>query len=46
MCFSPLHHCKRNQVERFFSRIRQCRHIVTRYEKLAILHLHSIFFPL
>jgi transposase len=26
---------ERNQIERFFSRIKQCRRIATRYDKLA-----------
>jgi transposase len=32
---SPPLQKKRNQVERFFNRIKQCRRIATRYEKLA-----------
>ena len=35
ICFSPYLYKKRNQVERFFNRIKQCRRIATRYEKLA-----------
>nr|WP_084560368.1 MULTISPECIES: transposase [Bradyrhizobium] len=34
----PLHHsatAKRNQVERFFNRIKQCRRVATRYDRLA-----------
>lgn len=29
----------RNQVERFFNRIKQCRRIATRYDKLAANYL-------
>jgi len=29
----------RNQVERFFNRIKHCRRIATRYEKLAVNYL-------
>jgi transposase len=32
----------RNRVERFFSRIKQCRRVVTRYDKLAANYLAFI----
>ncbi len=35
ICFSPHLYRDRNHVERFFNRIKQCRRIATRYEKLA-----------
>ena len=35
ICFSPRLFRARNLVERFFNRIKQCRRIVTRYDKLA-----------
>ena len=35
ICFSPHLYRDRNRVERFFNRIKQCRRIATRYEKLA-----------
>jgi transposase len=35
ICFSPHLYRARNRVERFFNRIRQCRRIATRYDKLA-----------
>jgi transposase len=34
ICFSRLHRA-RNLVERFFTRIRHCRRVATRYDKLA-----------
>lgn len=42
ICFSPLLYRKRNHVERFFNRIKQCRRIATRYEKLAANFLAMI----
>ena len=42
ICFSPLLYRKRNHVERFFNRIKQCRRIATRYEKLATNFLAMI----
>lgn len=33
--FSPLLHRARNRIERFFNRIKQCRRIAARYDKLA-----------
>ncbi len=35
ICFSPYLYRARNLVERFFSKIKQCRRIATRYDKLA-----------
>ena len=35
ICFSPLLYRARNRIERFFNRIKQCRRIATRYDKLA-----------
>jgi transposase len=36
ICFSPfLYYRARNRVERFFNRIKHCRRIATRYDKLA-----------
>jgi transposase len=39
ICFSPCLYRDRNQVERFFNRIKHCRRIATRYEKLAANYL-------
>ena len=35
ICFSPYLYRHRNQVERFFNRIKHCRRIATRYDKRA-----------
>ena len=35
ICFSPHLYRARNLVERFFNKIKQCRRIATRYDKLA-----------
>ncbi len=35
ICFSPCLYRDRNHVERFFNRIKHCRRIATRYDKLA-----------
>jgi transposase len=35
ICFSPYLYRARNQVERFFNRIKQCRRVATRYDRLA-----------
>jgi transposase len=35
ICFSPYLYRGRNRVERFFNRIKHCRRIATRYDKLA-----------
>ena len=39
ICFSPYLYRSRNLVERFFNRIKQCRRIATRYDKLAANYL-------
>ncbi|MGB2931947.1 MAG: IS5 family transposase [Methyloceanibacter sp.] len=35
ICFSPYLYRDRNLVERFFNKIKQCRRVATRYDKLA-----------
>jgi transposase len=35
ICFSPYLYRVRNLVERFFNKIKQCRQVATRYDKLA-----------
>ena len=37
--FSPNLYRDRNRIERFFSRIKQCRRVATRYDKLASNYL-------
>lgn len=39
ICFSPHLYRARNHVERFFNRIKHCRRIATRYDKLAANYL-------
>ncbi|WP_316227548.1 MULTISPECIES: IS5 family transposase [unclassified Bradyrhizobium] len=39
ICFSPYLYRARNQVERFFNRIQQCRRVATRYDRLAANYL-------
>src|ERR1700739_1762217 len=39
ICFSPHLYPARNQVERFFNKIKQCRRVATRYDKLAANYL-------
>src|SRR3954464_7252100 len=39
MCFSPYLYRARNLVERFFNKIKHCRRIATRYDKLAANYL-------
>ena len=39
ICFSPYLYQDRNLVERFFNKIKQCRRIATRYDKLAANYL-------
>jgi len=39
ICFSPHLYRARNRIERFFNRIKHCRRIATRYDKLAANHL-------
>ena len=41
-CFSPHLYRARNLVERFFNKIKQCRRIATRYDKLAANYLAFI----
>ncbi|QOZ73151.1 IS5 family transposase [Bradyrhizobium arachidis] len=42
ICFSPYLYRARNQVERFFNRIKQCRRVATRYDRLAANYLAFI----
>src|SRR5712671_4777324 len=42
ICFSPYLYKTRNLVERFFNKIKQCRRIATRYDKLAANYLAFI----
>jgi len=35
ICFSPYLYRVRNQVERFFNKIKHCRRAATRYDRLA-----------
>jgi transposase len=39
ICFSPYLYRTRNLVERFFNKIKQCRRVATRYDKLAANYL-------
>jgi transposase len=39
ICFSPHLYRDRNRVERFFNRIKHCRRIATRYDKLSANYL-------
>ncbi|MGY4154291.1 transposase [Bradyrhizobium sp. USDA 4461] len=39
ICFRPYLYRARNQVERFFNRIKQCRRVATRYDRLAANYL-------
>jgi transposase len=39
ICFSPYLYRARNQVERFFNKIKQCRRVATRYDRLAANYL-------
>ncbi|MBA7466478.1 hypothetical protein ES707_01662 [subsurface metagenome] len=41
ICFNPYLYRARNRIERFFNRIRQCRRVATRYDKLAANYLAS-----
>jgi len=38
-CFSPYLYRARNRIERFFNKIKQCRRVATRYDKLAANYL-------
>jgi transposase len=42
ICFSPYLYRSRNLVERFFNKIKQCRRIATRYDRLAANYLAFI----
>ena len=42
ICFSPYLYRSRNLVERFFNRIKQCRRVAIRYDKLAANYLAFI----
>ena len=42
ICFSPYLYRARNLIERFFSKIKQCRRVATRYDKLAANYLAFI----
>jgi transposase len=39
ICFSPYLYRARNLVERFFNKIKHCRRVDTRYDKLAVNYL-------
>ena len=39
ICFSPYLYRARNLIERFFNKIKQCRCVATRYDKLAANYL-------
>ena len=41
ICFSPYLYRARNLVERLFNKIKQCRRVATRYDKLAATSLSS-----
>lgn len=40
--FSPTLYRERNRIERFFNRLKHCRRIATRYEKLAANYMAMI----
>ena len=42
LCFSPYLYRARNLVERFFNKIKQCRRVAIRYDKLAANYLAFI----
>jgi transposase len=42
LCCSPYLYRARNLVERFFNKIKQCRRVATRYDKLAANYLAFI----
>jgi transposase len=42
ICFSPYLYRARNLVERFFSKMKQCRRVATRYDKRAANYLAFI----
>lgn len=39
ICFSPYLYRERNLIERFFNKIKHCRRIATRYDRLAANYL-------
>ena len=39
ICFSPYLYRARNLIERFFNKIKHCRRVATRYDKLAANYL-------
>jgi transposase len=39
VCFSPHLYRARNLIERFFNKIKQCRRVATRYDKLASIRI-------
>ena len=45
ICFSPHLYRARNHIERFFNRIKQCRRVATRYDKLHPTILRSCSWP-
>ena len=42
ICVSPYLYRARNLIERFFNKIKQCRRVATRYDKLAANYLAFI----
>ena len=42
ICFSPYLYRARNLIERFFNKIKQCRRVATRYDKLGANYLAFI----
>lgn len=42
ICFSPYLYRTRNLIERFFNKIKRCRRVATRYDKLAANYLAFI----
>jgi len=45
LCFSPYLYRARNLVERFFNKIKHCRRVATRYDRLAANYLRSFNSP-
>jgi hypothetical protein len=45
ICFRPYLYRARNQVERFFNRLKQCRRVATRYDRLAANYLAFVQLP-
>ena len=45
ICFSPYLYRARNLIERFFNKIKQCRRVATRYDKLAANYLAFVKLP-